>query len=96
MRDLTGVIAGPLVTEKSTLLREKQNKYVLKVAKKATKSDIKKAIEKMFKVKVTGVNTMVVEGKTRRMGAHSGKRTDWKKAIVTLKSGETIKFFEGA
>ncbi len=96
MKDLTTVIIGPLVTEKNTLLKEKENKYVLKVNIDATKEDIKKAVEKMFKVKVTRVNTMRVGGKTRRMGMFSGKRSDWKKAFISLKTGETIKFFEGA
>jgi large subunit ribosomal protein L23 len=96
IRDLTGIISGPLVTEKSTLMREKENKYALKVNIHATKEDIKKAVEKLFKVKVTKVNTMVVGGKMRRMGANMGRKSDWKKAIVTLKAGETIKFFEGA
>jgi len=95
-RDLTGIISGPLVTEKSTLMREKENKYALKVNIHATKEDVKKAVEKLFKVKVTKVNTMVVGGKKRRMGANAGQKSDWKKAIVTLKAGETIKFFEGA
>ena len=95
-RDLTGIIEGPLVTEKSTLMREKENKYALKVNIHATKEEVKKAVEKLFKVKVTKVNTMVVGGKTRRMGQNIGRRSDWKKAIVTLKAGETIKFFEGA
>ncbi|MBI5554505.1 MAG: 50S ribosomal protein L23 [Elusimicrobia bacterium] len=96
MKDLSAVIIGPLVTEKNAWLKEKENKYVLKVNIDATKEDIKKAAEKMFKVKVTGVNTMRVGGKTRRMGRFSGKRSDWKKAFISLKAGETIKFFEGA
>ena len=96
MKDLTTVIIGPLVTEKNTILKEKENKYVLKVNIDATKEDIKKAVEKMFKVKVTRVNTMRVGGKTRRMGKFSGKRSNWKKAFISLKAGETIKFFEGA
>jgi large subunit ribosomal protein L23 len=96
MKDLSQVIIGPLNTEKNTLLKEKENKYVLKVNIDATKEDVKKAVEKMFKVKVTKVNTMRMGGKTRRMGMFMGKRSDWKKAFVSIKAGETIKFFEGA
>ncbi len=96
MKDLSQVIIGPLNTEKNTLLKEKENKYVLKVNIDATKEDIKKAVEKMFKVKVTRVNTMRIGGKVRRMGMFMGKRSDWKKAFVSVKAGETIKFFEGA
>lgn len=96
MRDLAKVIEGPLVTERSTVMREKENKYFLKVHPRATKSEVKKAVEQMFKVKVVGVNTMLVGGKTRRVGRNIGKKPDWKKAIVTLKTGDSIKFFEGA
>lgn len=77
------IIIKPIVTEKSnTGLQE--GKYTFKVAKKATKVDIANAVEKLFDVKVLDVNTMMVKGKEKRMGAHSGMRPDWKKAIVTI------------
>ena len=89
------VIKRPLVTEKSTSQRNKENKYSFQVDKNATKIQIAKVVENLFKVKVMKVNTMIVRGKKRRLGAHEGKRSDWKKAIVTLKEGDTIKSFEG-
>lgn len=96
MKDLYNVIDGLLQTERSTLLRDKENKYSLRVNVHATKNEIKEAVEKLFKVKVTKVNTMVMAGKKRRMGLTEGRKENWKKAIVTLKTGDTIKFFEGA
>lgn len=77
------VILEPVVTEKSS--SEMQNgKYTFKVAKKATKVDVKNAVEKLFEVKVLKVNTMTVGGKQKRVGVHEGKTPDWKKAIVTI------------
>ena len=77
------VILEPVVTEKSS--SEMQNgRYTFKVAKKATKIDVKNAVEKLFEVKVLKVNTMTVGGKMKRVGAHEGKTPDWKKAIVTI------------
>ena len=77
------IIVRPVVTEKSN--DELQlGKYTFEVNKKATKVQIAKAVEKLFEVKVLNVNTMTVKGKEKRMGAHSGKRPDWKKAIVTI------------
>jgi large subunit ribosomal protein L23 len=88
------IIYYPLVTEKSTDLRTKEDKYAFKVDHKANKLEIKKAIEDIFKVKVEDVHTMVVHGKVKRMGRFEGKRPNWKKAIVKLKKGEKIEFFE--
>jgi large subunit ribosomal protein L23 len=88
-------IVGPLLTEKGTLLKEKDNKVLFRVAKKANKIEIKKAVEEIFKVKVDSVTTMVCKGKKKRMGRYEGKRPDWKKAIVTLKEGEKLDFIEG-
>lgn len=77
------IILAPVVTEKSS--EEMQNgKYTFKVAKKATKVDIKRAVEKLFEVKVLNVNTMIVKGKEKRVGVHQGRTSDWKKAIVTI------------
>lgn len=87
------IIIKPLVTEKSTDLMS-QGKYVFKVDKRANKIEIGKAVEEIFKVKVTAVNTMNVIGKMKRMGRTAGKRPDYKKAIVKLAAGQTIEFFE--
>ena len=77
------VILEPVVTEKSS--SEMQNgKYTFKVAKKATKVEIKNAVEKLFEVKVLKVNTITVKGKEKRVGVHQGRTSDWKKAIVTI------------
>ena len=84
------VIVAPHITEKSTMLSE-QNAVVFKVAKDASKPEIKAAVEALFNVKVTGVNTIVSKGKTKRY-----QRSDAKKAIVTLAEGETIDITEGA
>ncbi len=77
------IILKPIITEKSNSELQ-AGKYTFRVAKKATKVDIAKAAEAIFNVKVLSVNTMMVKGKEKRVGAHSGKRPDWKKAIVTI------------
>ncbi|WP_147219107.1 50S ribosomal protein L23 [Novosphingobium sp.] len=89
------VILSPHITEKSTLLSE-QNAVVFKVADKATKPEIKAAVEALFDVKVTGVNTLVVKGKTKRWRGKAYRRSDVKKAIVTLAEGQSIDITEGA
>ena len=94
MKPARKVILKPLVTEKSTDLRVKEDKYAFEVDLKANKPEIKKAIEELFKVNVVGVHTMIVHGKVKRMGRFEGKRPNWKKAIVSLKKGEKIDFFE--
>lgn len=96
MKELYGIIKSPIVTEKSTDLKEKKNQIVFEVDRRANKIEIRQAIEKLFKVKVTDVRTINFLGKTRRVGRHIGKKPDWKKAIVTLKEGDSIDFFEGA
>ena len=89
------VLRRPVVTEKSTMLAA-QNKYVFEVTIGANKPQIKAAVEQAFDVHVTAVNTAVVRGKVRRFGRSSGGRQpSWKKAIVTLASGDTIEVFEG-
>ena len=91
---LYDVLRRPLVTEKNTILQA-QNKYAFAVAKEANKPQIKQAVEKTFKVKVTTVNVTKVSGKTRRVGRRLVQTSPWKKAIVTLRPGDKIEFFEG-
>ncbi len=88
------ILRRPLITEKHTILQE-QGKYAFEVVKEASKPQIKQAVEKAFKVEVTAVNVMVVPGKRRRRGRLQLPAHPWKKAIVTLKSGDTIELFEG-
>jgi large subunit ribosomal protein L23 len=88
------VLNKPLISEKSVEMME-HNKYCFKVDTRANKIQISKAVEEIFDVTVLSVNTSNYRGKNRRMGAFKGKRADWKKAIVTLKEGDTIPFFEG-
>ena len=88
------IIIKPVVTEKSVDLMQ-ENKYCFKVAKDANKIDIKNAIEEIFKVTVENVNTVNVHGKMKRMGRTQGKTASWKKAIVTLREGDSIEVFEG-
>lgn len=88
------IIKRPLVTEKSTELGEKQNAYVFEVLKNASKTEIKEAVEKIFKVKVSGINTMTNHGKSKRSGKHLKKRSNWKKAIVTVPVGQKIEILE--
>ena len=88
------ILIRPIVMEKSTALME-QGKYTFRVPLAATKIQIRQAVEQIFKVKVQAVNTMRYEGKLKRMGRTQGRRSDWKKAVVTLKPGEAIELFEG-
>jgi len=88
------ILRRPLITEKATLLKER-DKYAFEVASKATESQIKEAVEHAFKVKVSKVNVMMVPGKTRRFGSRQVTNSPWKKAIVTLAPGHKITFFEG-
>jgi large subunit ribosomal protein L23 len=87
-------ILAPVITEKATILSE-QNKVVFRVAKDASKDEIASAVEALFKVKVTKVNTMLVQGKTKRFRGILGKRVDVKKAIVTLADGQSIDITTG-
>jgi large subunit ribosomal protein L23 len=88
------VIVAPVITEKSTMLSE-HNKVVFRVAKDATKDEIASAVEELFKVKVVKVNTLNTKGKTKRFRGHLGRRSDIKKAIVTLQEGQTIDIATG-
>ena len=89
------IVLAPHITEKSTMLSE-TNAVVFKVASKASKPEIKAAVEALFNVKVTGVNTIVSKGKTKRWKGQAYQRSDAKKAIVTLAEGEMIDITEGA
>jgi large subunit ribosomal protein L23 len=94
---LTDVIRRPLVTEKTTLLREDGKTVVFEVAREANKIDVKRAIEKLLGAKVDGVRTANTQGKLKRQGRFVGRRSDWKKAYVTLKAGQKLpEFLEGA
>nr|Q5FTY5.2 RecName: Full=Large ribosomal subunit protein uL23; AltName: Full=50S ribosomal protein L23 [Gluconobacter oxydans 621H] len=86
---LYDVVRAPLITEKATLLSER-NQVVFKVAPSATKPQIKAAVEKLFNVKVTGVNTLVQKGKVKRVKGRPGRRSDIKKAYVQLAEGQSI------
>ncbi len=89
------IILKPLNTEKTNMQHEDLNKVFFEVDKCANRIEIKKAIESIFKVKVSAVNTVQIKGKKKQRGKITGKRRDWKKAIVTLMPGERIDFFEG-
>jgi large subunit ribosomal protein L23 len=95
MRPYSKVILSPLLTEKNAGLKESRNKVVFEVAPDANKIEIKKAVEEAFQVSVLSVNVLNVRGKIKRLGRNTGRRRNWKKAIVTLKEGSTIEFFEG-
>lgn len=94
MKSVYDVIIKPIITE-DAMDKMEERKYVFKVAKDANKIEIRNAVEKIFGVKVAKVNTMNVTGKVKRMGRNSGKKPDWKKAIVTLTAdSESIEFFD--
>ncbi len=91
------VIKRPLIlTEKGNRLRETENQYMFEVASEANKAQIRNAVEKLCNVSVEKVRTMIVRGRMRRMGRGYAKTKNWKKAIVSVKDGDTIEFFEGA
>ena len=90
------IIRRPLITEKLDLQREDNNAYAFEVDRRANKIQIRSAIEQIFQVKVTEVRTQVVRGKPKRIGLNRGHRPSWKKAIVTLKEGDSIDFVEGS
>ncbi len=90
------VIRAPQMSEKTLSLKEEANQFAFQVDQRANKIQIKESIEKSFKVKVLKVRTMNVRGKKKRLGRYQGLRSSWKKALVTLKEGDTIEYFEGA
>ena len=89
---LLKVLLAPHVSEKSNRLTDRYNQVAFKVARDATKPEIKDAVELLFKVKVTGVTVLNVKGKRKRFGALTGRRSDWKKAYVSLEAGQEIDF----
>lgn len=89
------IVLQPLLTEKGTRLKEEANQYLFRVAPRANKIEIKRAIEQLFKVTVVDVHTVRVEGKVKRLGRFQGRLPSWKKAIATLKAGQSIDLYEG-
>ncbi|MBI5549056.1 MAG: 50S ribosomal protein L23 [Deltaproteobacteria bacterium] len=94
--NLTDVIKGPIVTEKLDQAREDNHQYAFLVDREANKSLIADAVEKLFKVNVVAVRTSIHRGKVKRIGRSIGQRPNWKRAVVTLKEGQTIDLFETA
>jgi large subunit ribosomal protein L23 len=90
------VVKRPLITEKAERAREENGGYAFEVHRSATKIQVKQAVEKLFSVHVTSIHTSIVRGKNKRVGRNVGRRPNWKKAIVTLRKGETIALFGGA
>ena len=93
---LMQVLLAPHISEKSSVVADANNQYVFKVATDANKTEVKQAVELMFNVKVSAVKVANVKGKTKRFGAKFGKRSDWKKAYITLEAGQEIDFLGGA
>ena len=96
MRDPREVLIRPLMTEKSMRQKEEHNSVTFRVRPDANKLEIRAAVEAIFNGKVAEVRTANYEGKLKRMGKHQGRRSDWKKAIVTLQAGHKIELVEGA
>lgn len=92
----TDIIKGPIITEKLDQARENFRHYSFLVDKKANKTEIRHAVEKLFKVNVVEIRTAIVRGKIKRIGQNIGRRPNWKKAIITLKEGQTLDLFETA
>ena len=90
------VLRAPQMSEKTLSLKEEANQFAFEVDLRANKIQIKESIEKSFKVSVLKVRTMNVRGKKKRLGRYQGRKSSWKKALVTLKEGDTIEYFEGA
>jgi len=95
MKDLRRLLTRPVITEKTTRLKEKGNVVSFAASGKANKGEIKRAVEEIFDVKVDAVRTLNIAGKRKRAGKKIGKRSNWKKVYVTLSQGETIDIFEG-
>jgi len=93
--DIYRIIRRSLLTEKSTIERDEKNQYVFEVDRRANKIEIAKAIEKVFKVKVTDVRVMNIPGKKKRVGRILGETSAWKKAVVTIAPGNRIEIIEG-
>jgi len=95
LQGLDGLILAPLVTEKGTLIGERANQVVFRARPDASKDQLRLAVEQLFKVTVLKIRTANFMGKERRKGRIAGRKSDWKKAYVTLKAGDKIEFFEG-
>jgi large subunit ribosomal protein L23 len=93
--DYLQVLKAPLVTEKLDGLREEQDTYAFEVDRRATKIDVRVAIEKLFKVRVLDVRTAIMRGKKKRLGVRMGQRSNWKRALVKLSPGQKLDIFEG-
>ena len=89
------ILKRPLVTEKSTVEKDARNKLCFEVDRRANKIEIKEAVQKIFKVDVLDVATISMKGKKKRVGRHFTQHPDWKKAVVTIKPGQRVEFFEG-
>lgn len=94
MKSVFDIVTTPLITEKGTMLGELGNQVVFRVRRDASKEEVRRAVESLFKVKVEKVRTLNLLGKTRRVGRHVGRRPAWKKAYVTLAKGQRIDFFD--
>lgn len=94
MRTLYEVIKRPIISEKSTALAEVGGKYAFEVAIQSNKNEIRDAVQQLFNVKVKSVRTMIVHGKVKRLAKGISKRSNWKKALVTLGEGQKIDFFQ--
>tara|TARA_Y100001934_G_C11977091_1_gene596836 strand:+ start:283 stop:573 length:291 start_codon:yes stop_codon:yes gene_type:complete len=93
MKRVDNIIIRPLLTEKASMLQEAQNTYAFEVGRDATKIEIKQTIQELFGVRVTRVCTQVVRGKNKRFGRYYGKRSNWKKAFVTVAEGESLDLY---
>jgi large subunit ribosomal protein L23 len=89
-KNIYSVIRRPIISEKSIKLRETLNQFTFEVSRTANKFEVRRAVEALLEAKVSSVNTMIVRGKEKRMGKYTGRRPNWKKAVVTLQEGETI------
>ena len=89
------ILKRPMVTEKSTTEKDQRNKLYFEVDRRANKIEIKQAVEQIFKVNVLDVATLSMRGKLKRVGRHFSKSPDWEKAVVTIKAGQRVEFFEG-
>jgi len=95
MKSPFDVIRRPIITEKANIDKDRRNSYHFEVPLKVGRQEIREAVEAVFQVKVEAVRTAIVRGKAKRVGKHVGRRPDWKKAIVTLREGDSIDLFEG-
>ncbi len=94
MNELRDILRRPLITEKSALQMNLENTYIFEVGLESNKLQIRNAVESYFGVEVSDVRTLIVRGKSKRFGRHTGKRSNWKKAYVKLAEGHSLNFFE--